>query len=358
VSDSPRPRARTVLAVAVAASAGLVAAAGRGQQPPRHTESVTVSRVLIDARVVDARGEPIRNLSAAHFKVRIDGKPARVESALWVGDGGQGAAAPLPAVPAGQDFAGLSQADTSTARLIVLVFQKDLDSSRIIGFMRMLINMRPFLDSLGPDDRVAVLSFDSRLRIWLDFTASMDEVRDVLERGLLFKDPPRVERASPPSLVSTLDLARAGRASSMEQALAVLGRALEGLPGSKSVVLVGHGFGRRVGSTIQFEDSYDAARRALQSARASVFCLDVTDAAWHTLDAGLQMTAEDTGGFFLRTHEFSKQAMSRLAGALSGYYVLFVEITTPVARETHNIAVQLDGVHNGRVLAKRSYDSE
>ncbi len=345
-----------MLAVAVAASAGFVAASGQGQQPPRHAESVTVSRVLLDARVVDARGEPIRNLNAGHFKVRIDGKPARVESALWVGDGGRSAAA---AVPAARAFAGLSPAETSTARLIVLVFQKDLDSSRIIGFMRMLINMRPFLDSLGPDDRVAVLSFDSRLKIWLDFTANMDEVRDVLEHGLLFKDPPRVDLALPPSLISTLDfLARASRAFSMEEALVVLGRALEPLPGSKSVVLVGHGFGRRVGSTIQFEDAYAEARRALQSARASVFCLDVTDAAWHTLDAGLQMTAEDTGGFFLRTNEFSKQAMSRLAGALSGYYVLFVEVTTPVARETHNIAVELVGVDNGRVLAKRSYDSE
>jgi VWFA-related protein len=346
-------------ALAVAASASLVAAAGQDQQrPPRYAESVTVSRVLIDARVVDPRGEPIRNLNADHFKVRIDGKPARVESALWVGEGGKSDTAPLPAAPAGQGFAGLSEAEVSRARLIVLLFQKDFEESRIVGLMRMLIGMRSFLDSLGPDDRVAVLSFDSRLRIWLDFTRDMDKVRDTLQNGILFKQPPSVELVPPPSLMSKLDAVRASRAVSMEEALAVLGRALELLPGSKSVVLVGHGFGRLMGRAVYLENSYGEARRALQSARAAVFCLDVTDADRHTLDAGLQMTAEDTGGFFVRTHQFSEQAISRLAGALSGYYVLFVEITTPVARKTHDIDVELVGVDNGKVLAKRSFGGD
>jgi VWFA-related protein len=342
----------------VLASAGLVPAAGQNQQPPRHTESVTVSRVLIDARVVDPRGEPIRNLNAGHFKVRVDGEPARVESAVWIGEGGTSAAAQIPAVPAGRDVAGPGEADVSRARLIVFLFQKDLDSSRIVGLMRMLIGMGRFVDSLGPDDRVAVLSFDSCLRVWLDFTRDMDKVRDVFQNGILLRQPPTVEPVPPPALMSTLDAVRAKRAFSMEEALAVLGRALERLPGSKSVVLVGHGFGRRVGATIQFEDGYDEAQRALQSARAPVFCLDVTDADSHTLDAGLVMTAEDTGGFFLRTHQFSEQALSRLVGALSGRYVLFVEVTTPVARKTHDIAVELVGVDNGQVLAKRSFGGE
>ena len=358
MSGSPKPRARTVLAVVIVASAGLVAAAGQDQQPPRHTESVTVSRVLIDARVVDSRGEPIRDLNAGHFKVRIDGKPARVESAMWVGDGEKSAAAPFPAAPAGQGFAGFSEAARSPARLIVFLFQKDLDASRVVGLMRMLIGMRRFVDSLGPDDRVAVLSFDSRLRVWLDFTRDLDKVRDALRNGILFKQPPSVELVPPPALMSTLDVVRASRAFSMEEALAVLGRALEPLPGSKSVVVVGHGFGRLLGGAVYFEAAYAEARRALQAARASVFCLDVTDADSHTLDAGLIVTAEDTGGFFLRTHQFSEQAVSRLVGALSGQYVLFVEVTTPAARRIHDIEVELDGVEGGRVLAKRSYGSE
>jgi VWFA-related protein len=346
----------TPLVVATLATVGL---AGQGQQPPRYTENVTVTRVLIDARVVDSYGQPIYGLNASRFKVRVDGKPARVESVEWIGGkgpgaaqsrrGASGAAAPL------ESSHGLSKAEHSPARLIVLLFQKDLEPSRIVGLMRMLIATHTFLDSLGPEDRVAVLSFDSRLRIWLDFTTSMDKVRDVLQRGILFQYPPRVEPVPPPALMTRLDVVRAGRASSMEDALALLGRALEPLPGAKSVALIGHGFGRRVAGRMQFEDSYGEARRALQAARASVFCLDVTDADLHSLDAGLQMTAEDTGGFFLRTHQFPGQAMSRLTGVLAGQYVLFVEVTAPVSRRVHDIEVELVGVRDGRVLAKRTF---
>ena len=113
-----------------------------------------------------------------------------------------------------------------------------------------------------------------------------------------------------------------------------------------------------MGGRLFIEAAYAEARQALQSARASVFCLDVTDADSHTLDAGLIVTAEDTGGFFVRTHQFSEQAVSRLVGALSGQYVLFVEVTTPVARKIHDVEVELVGVDNGHVLAKRSFGGE
>jgi VWFA-related protein len=319
---------------------GLSASSGQDQQPPRHTEHVTVSRILLDARAVDSRGQPIRGLTASHFKVRVDGKPGRVESAEWVGQ----------EEPPVQRAEAVGQG----GRLIVLLFQKDLEPTRIVGLMRMLIDTREFLDSLGPDDRVAVLSFDTHLRNWLDFTTDLDKVRDVLQRGILFKYPTRVEPVPSPALMSTLDIVRADRAYSMEDVLALLGQALEPLPGSKSVVLVGHGFGQLSGGTLNFQATYGEARRALQAARAAVFCLDVTDADSHTLEAGLEMTAADTGGFYARTHLFPGLAMARLAGALSGHYVLFVEVTAPTTRQVHDIEVDLVGV-DGVVLAKRSY---
>jgi hypothetical protein len=155
--------------------------------------------------------------------------------------------------------------------------------------------------------------------------------------------------------MSTLDVVRANRAYSMEAVLALVGQALEPLPGSKSVVLIGHGFGELLGGAVHFEPAYAEARRALQAARAAVFCLDVTDADSHTLEAGLELTAEDTGGFFARTYLFPALAMARLAGALSGHYVLFVEVTAPANRKVHDLEVDLVGVDGGRVLAKRSY---
>jgi hypothetical protein len=70
---------------------------------------------------------------------------------------------------------------------------------------------------------------------------------------------------------------------------------------------------------------YAPARHALQKARCSVFALDVTNADYHSLEVGLIQVAEDTGGFYAKTHIFPDAAMKRMARALSGYYVLSFE---------------------------------
>jgi VWFA-related protein len=337
-----------VLAGCLALLAAAPPALSQDRQVPRVQERVEVSRVLLDVRVVDDRGMPVQGLNPSDFRVTFGGKPARVESAYWLG-AAPPAAVNEPEAAGGQPPLPAVAPPEARGRLIVLLFQKDLDSSRIVGLMRMLIETREFLDSLGPDDRVAVLSFDSHLRIWLDFTKDIDKVRQVLERGILFERPTRVEPVESPALMTTLDVVRARRAYSIEDALALLGQALEPLPGAKSVVFVGHGFGRIMGMSIYPEPSYGEARRALQAARASVFCLDVTDADYHTLEAGLQMTAGDTGGFFERTHVFTTRAIERLAGALAGHYVLFLDLDA--ASKGGEIEVEVKG---RTVLVKRS----
>jgi VWFA-related protein len=320
------------------------------QDPPRHVERVDVARVLMDARVVDHRGQPVLGLTTENFQVRIDGKPARVESVQWVA----GALAATEAVdrqPSPDNVRRMSAA--VEGRLVVFLFQKSLERGRIVGFMRMLLDLRTFLDGFTPHDRIAVLSFDSRLRLWLDFTADMNRVRDVLARNVLFEGSPPTRSEESPSLFDRLDADRADRTYNIESALRLLALALKPLPGAKSVVLVGHGFGRLSTGGVMMENNYDEARAALQDARASVFCLDVTYADYHSLEAGLQIVAEDTGGFFERTHIFGQRALTRLGAALAGHYVLMVE--KPIGRSgQHGIDVRLKG-RSGTVLARNTF---
>ena len=101
------------------------------------------------------------------------------------------------------------------------------------------------------------------------------------------------------------------------------------------------------------ENDYGPARHALVASRTSVFSLDVTNADYHSLEAGLQLISEQTGGFYARTHIFPDSAIRRLSGALAGYYVLLVE--KPESRRVmHDIEVRL-ARGKGRVLATSSY---
>jgi VWFA-related protein len=341
----PRPLS---LVFALALAGGALTAQ---QQAPRFHERVDVARVVVDARAVDDRGNPILGLSADDFTVKIDHKVCRVETASWVGEhvGTTRDGSPEASI--------VAAADTTPplGRLVVFLFQKDLEPSRIAGLMRMLMRSRDFLGTLSPADRVAILSFDSHLKVWSDFTNDREQLDRILGHGVLLDRPPVAPRHNEPSLIDRLDAGQADHAYGVEKALLLIGRALEPLPGSKSVVLIGHGFGRYTPNGVFMEADYEPARRALVAARASVFSLDVTDADYHSLEAGLQMVSEETGGFYARTHIFPGQAMRRLSGALAGYYVLFVEAPDDTIGD-HGLEVKL--AHGkGAVLATTRFSS-
>jgi VWFA-related protein len=341
----------------VAAAAVATAIAGSrvwAQQLPRFGERVDVARIIVDARVLDDRGNSVPGLTAGDFKVNIDGKTARVETATWIGarDADRDAA-PLESTPLESTPLSGAGVPIGPGRLVVFLFQKDLEPSRIVGLMRMLLRSGIFLETLAPSDRVAILSFDSHLKIWTDFTNDRERLHGVLAHGLLFERPPAVQAASAPSLVERLDPDRGRRTYDIERVLELIGEALEPLPGSKSLVLIGHGFGRFSRDGVTMENGYGPARQALVASRTAVFSLDVTHADYHSLEHGLQLISDQTGGFYARTHDFPDLAMQRLAGAIAGYYVLYVE-KPESQRATHDIEVELTR-RKGHVLASSTY---
>ncbi len=334
---------RTLVAILVAGAAAALSA--QNPQEPRFAQSVDVTRVVVDVRALDNMGQAIAGLGPEDFAVRVAGKPARVESATWVGAGQQ------PTLPAADDAAHPDGAIPEAGRLIVFLFQKDLEPSRIIGLMRILFRAKTFLETLGPDDHVAVVSFDSHLKIWADFTNDRAEVRRILERGLLLERPRAIgEGTGRISLTRELSQAEGRRAYPMEKALLLIGEALEPLPGTKSIVLFGHGFGRYTRDGVQMEHGYGEALAALQRARAAVFSIDVTQADYHSLEVGLQSVSQETGGFYERSFHFPDRTVRRLVGALAGHYVLLVESPQEVS-EWSELSVKLTR-RSGTVLAR------
>ena len=340
------------LAVAVA----LAAASAARAQVPQVVERVEVSRVVVDVHVLANDGRPITGLAAGDLRVSVDGKPVKIESVRWTAG----------AVATGETASPLTASDVAVGppshrpgRLVMLLFQKDLEPSRMEGLLIMLRQAEGLVAGLGPDDRVAVASFEHHLELWTDFTTDRGAVRAILTRSILFAGRSgEIVTGEPPLLSRSFDRDAGRRAGSMEQALVVVGRALDAIPGPKSVVLVGHGFGRIIGGSLPsalvgFDAEYAEARRLLTRARATVYCLDVTRADSHTLETGLMSVAEDTGGFFMRTNWFPGQAISRLSEALDGRYELSFE-KPALPRGEHVIRIELVG-RKGVIFARRTY---
>ncbi len=295
--------------------------------------------------MTDGGGRPLPGLAPEDFRLEVDGRAAAVESAVWVAEAPNVARVLSPSASPVPTF--------SPGRLVVLLFQKDFEGSRLRGLLRAIGQAKELLAPLSPRDRVAVLTYDSHLRLHLDFTPDLEAVRRILDESVLLRWPGPLPPSDPPSLAATLDRQEALDAASPEQALLALGRALLPVPGAKTVVLFGYGLGRLEGGTVQLDAHYGEARAALDRARAAVFCLDVTEASWHSLEVGLQQVAEDTGGQYFKVHENAGNALSRVAAALAGHYVLTFE--RPEGRRgEHRVRLSL-ARRRGTVLTRTRY---
>jgi VWFA-related protein len=324
---------------------------GAAQELPRVRENVVVERVVIPARVVDSKGKPIQDLLAGDFRLWVDDKPVALETAEWVQDD--------------QPYSdGLTPEEATTVglepgpagRLLVFFFQADFATPRLTGFMHMKKRAIRFLDTLKPDDQVAIVSYDSHLKLRQDFTSDPTTLATVIHEAILLGEPEPLWPGLEPSLAALIDPDQARRASSPEKALLIVAQALRKLPGQRSVVFFGWGLGEKRGNRVHLGSAYQAARRELALGRVSVYAIDVTDADYHDLEVGLMQVAEDTGGFYAKTNIFPGQALDKLANVISGHYNLVFE-RPQGPRAEHMLRVNLSN-RAGTVQVQTTYQDK
>ncbi|MBI2214493.1 MAG: hypothetical protein HYU52_12675 [Acidobacteria bacterium] len=309
-------------------------------QEQRADETITVQRVIIDAHILNGSGEPLEDVRPSQLEAFIDDLPARVEAIEWVADDEDEPEPPKRSF--GDPAPRLSALDRAPrGRRIVLFFQTDFQRARIRGHIRMASHAKAFIRTLQPDDQIAVVSFDSKLKLWQDFTSNVDDLDRAIDRTKEIAEVEWRDLGVYPSLAASLDPADAADAATVEMGLRRIGEALQDIDGRKTLVMFGYGIGVYAGNGVVSFPGYAEARLALETARTSVFALDVSDADWHTLEGGLEMIAEDTGGFYVKTHEFAGRAVKKLHRAIAGHYEIV--LIKPV--EHH-------GIHAVRVNAK------
>lgn len=306
--------ARFTLLIILAATLGAA-------QEQSFSGEIEVGRILTEVRVFDSDGEPVLGLQPDDFEITLGGARVEVESAEWVASpsidlGREPAAAPVSRV------ASEAADDPRSGRTIVLLVQVDFESARLTGLYRMSSYAIQLVQALSPGDRVALVVYDRHLTLHLDLTNDLERVVSMLEVPQLVQWTQNLERLSEPSLVDSFDVEAAEAAATMQQGLRVLAHALEPIPGPKSIVFLGWGMGRFGSSGVVLGSAYSEARLSLARSRTSVFSLDITNAEYHTLEVGLQAVAEDTGGFYAKTHLFPESAVRKLGRVISGYYEL------------------------------------
>jgi VWFA-related protein len=336
-----------LLALAVPVCAAFAAPSAE-PRPTELRESVRVEQILLDARVIDRHGQPIPDLDPDAFRVRIGGVDARIVAVDWIPETEALGADPdgQPALP---PTVSTEVVPDPPGRSFVLLFQRHTHPSRARGMMSMARRAEEFLETLGPDDRVAVLVLDSHLTMMADFTDDHDAIREIVRGSVMPYRPASFVRDDGPSLSDHIDLGTLRDVYSPEHALLVLGEALREIPGPKSMLYIGWGLGFKVGGVIQMRPEYVPALAALTESRTTVFMLDITEADYHSLEGPMIEVARETGGFYLKTKYSSYFAMDMVERMVGGRYVLACEIPD-VAPGPRVLRIGLIGHRGGQVL--------
>jgi VWFA-related protein len=335
----------------IAAIATTVIPAEAQQTPTPFGTTVKVTRILTEVRVVDDAGYPIADLGPEDFRVKISGKPVEVESVTWIPTTNEAAAL----VPTPQE--GVVPSSTFPTepkpRLIVVLFQTDINLYRIKGVVRMAPQASGFVRNLAPTDRVAFLTFESHLELRSDFTVDHDGLAEMITTTEILHGTIKPPAPSSPQLSEYFNIRGARKAATLSDALELIAQALAPMPGPKSLVLFGWGIGRyNPGHPITTADYGDTVA-ALAAARTSVFSLDITTADFHTLEIGLRKVSEDTGGIYFKTHLFPDTAMDKLVRVISSYYELSIK---PPPKFKHPYRIDVNVKRRGaRVYVRQNH---
>ena len=324
-------------------------------QDMRTQEEIVVERILIDARVTDYSGNPVTDLDADDFEIRVGRSKATIESVEWI-----------PETVAAREIARLDDPDAAgeatvdpPGRLFVYFIQTDFarNGVRVRGHMNFLRYAEKIIEGLEDADRVAVFSFDSHLKFRLDFSGDRAAIIHAMRQALMIDHPPPPPAAPNPSLARRLDRDEMKRCTTSDEAFILIANALRPIPGPKSLILLGWGLGERVGKSIVMNRKYPIARRALEQSRVTVFALDTTDADYHDLEFGLGKAAADTGGFYAKTHVFPQIAVDRLERTLAGHYEIEVRQPPGLKPGVHEIDVKVKR-RGTYVMARSSFVNE
>ncbi len=309
------------------------------------SDEITVSLFTVEARIIDRRGDPILGLEPDDLKVKVGGRELQVTAVDWI-----------PAAPVSEPEAGRREApsplapgggDRRSGRSVAIFVQASHEPLVIQGHVKILPSLREMIDDLPAGDRVAVFAYYRRLELLQDLSLDREATAEVLGQAFRPGARPQPRRGANRSRLLSLgdgfDVREAQRATSPERGLQLTAQALAQMPGDKLVIYVGWSLGHlhfREGEVAP-DEHYLPALQALAAIDAPVFVLDIMEAGWHALEAGLRGVARDTGGIYLKTAYFPSQATRRLARMISGRYLLTVDRgQEPVARGKLRISLR------------------
>ncbi|HXO22610.1 MAG TPA: VWA domain-containing protein [Thermoanaerobaculia bacterium] len=305
--------------------------AGSSAPPPRFQDQANVNEVLLDVLVTDPQGHVIVGLDKNDFVVRENGKPVPLTGVTFYSN--RRFLESDEAVAARR----LNVDRVTENRYFVLFF--DASGARSGRSSRLLVRAmdaghqaEKWADELLPNDYVAVVSYDFKLKVQQDFTRDRRALVAAIGNAIQGKDPGGVP-GNGPSLLASLPRGNKlrDRTPTIYEGIQVLADSLHGITGRKNLVLFTSGFGlvndfRQYIPDLRY---YPPMVRALNDSNVAVYPVDLgrPGAINRPLANAMNELAAETGGRYYFNFVNFATPLQQIAKENSGYYLLSYEAT-------------------------------
>ncbi len=273
------------------------------QDVPKFKQKVNVDLVLLDATVTDSAGRQILGLNKDDFIVTEDGKPQNIDSVEYFTN--------RRLLTGRESEAAFSVEHVREERYFILFFHRP-DYLSVPALHQELLRAKQaaerFVDKeILPEDKVAVVGHDFRLKIYSDFTSDHKQLHRALDEAITFSNGlvPGETSSDGNSIFAHLDrktlVDDTGRIYAGLQELA---KAVTPIQGRKTLVLFSPGMGEPIREGSPFLKNEDVWFKpmvhALNEANISVYSLRMqpATAGYAVTDELLFRIATETGGEF------------------------------------------------------------
>ncbi len=325
--------------------------------PEPVTAKVDVNVVLLDAIVTDARGNQILGLGPDDFIVREKGVVQHVDSADYFTN--------RRLLSGREEDAAFPVERVHEARYVVFFFDKP-NSNEVTGeLMQARRELGRFLDqSMAPNDRIAVVGHDVRLKVYSDFTSDKTELRRALSEATSFsrgKMRSSDGSATGPSILRSVDVDRMiNHTGTVFEALQTLGDALRTIKARKDLVLFSAGIVApdediRGGMVLNRSRYYAPATNALNRANVAVYAITLQgyEVPQYVIQ-NLASLAADTNGEFFHYHTSFTTPLRKIEKNSGGYYLLSYRPASREGKGFQKVDVSLKN-REFRVKARAGY---
>lgn len=338
------------------------------QEQTQFQERVDVNEVLLDVLVTDRRGNVIVGLGPDDFVVTEDGKPVDITGVTFYSNRRllespnviKNRATSIDQVPEDRFFILFFEDQKNAAGEAPQLLASQMDAvQRARDWVRR---------ELLPNDWVAVVSYDHKLKVQQDFTRDRKALVEAINDAMKGKDregnwPSRVkDDGKSPSLYAGLPRGKdlRDKTGTVYDALRVLADAAGDVRGRKNLLMFTNGLAGRInsfGQALPDPRYYPEMVNSLNDNNVAVYPIDLTPAGGeHTLSDSMNLLANDTGGRYFYNFTNFSTPLAQVAQENSGYYLISYRTEKPAGQSGFQEVQVKTNNPEFRVRARKGYE--